>query len=457
MSQSNNKLGTMSIGKLLIRMALPITFSMLIQALYNTVDSIFVSSVSQEALTAVSLVFPIQSLMVSVAIGTAIGMNSLVSRRLGEKNNKAANIIANNGVLLAICSSAAFAIFGLLFSDVFLSSSSTASEVVSGGAAYMKITTAFSLGLFMQLTFERLVQATGKTIYQMIAQLAGALLNIALDPIFIFGYFGVPAMGVVGAAVATVIAQWFAMIIIIVLNHKHNREIQITPKALRFKFSAVIDIYRVGLPSIIVQSIGSFIIIGLNQILSIFTETAVNVLGIYYKIRSFVFMPLFSLTCSFIPIVAFNYGAQDKKRVLQAIRLAIISSAVIMFTGALIFWFAPGLLLSMFSPTPELLEIGIPAIRVIAISFPFAGLCIIFSSLFQALGKGMYSLYMNAGVQLLVLLPAAFILAQTLGLFAVWFSFLLAEVVTIILALTLFRKVYRKQIAPLPDSVNQSR
>ncbi len=449
MNKNENILGTKSIRSLVFSMGLPIIFSMLIQALYNIVDSIFVSEVSQNALTAVSLVFPIQNLMIAVAVGTAIGMNAILSKRLGEKKQEEANSVANNGVILAFFSSIVFALLGIFGSRIFLEISSDVPEVIAAGTSYMQICTIFSLGIFMQITFERIVQVTGKTTYQMAAQLTGAIINIALDPIFIFGYLGAPELGVAGAAVATVIGQWSGMIVCVVLNQKFNREVRVSFKKMRLDSKAVVDIYRVGFPSIIMQSIGSVMVFGMNQILGGFTEVAVNVFGIYFKLISFVFMPVFGLTSAFIPIVGYNFGAGNKDRIIEALKVVAISAFAIMTAGTCIFMIFPAQLISFFNPTEELYEIGIPALRVLSLAFPIAGVCIVFSSLFQALGKGMYSLWMSIGRQLLVILPVAFALGQIFGLDAVWFAMFIAEFLAIALAVFFFKRLYRNSISKL--------
>ncbi len=431
-------------------MGLPIIFSMLVQAMYNIVDSIFVAQVSQNALTAVSLVMPVQNLMIAVAVGTGIGMNSLLSRRLGEKRHEEAEEVAHNGILLAFVSSLAFMVIGFIGSGIYMNLSSNIPEIVEGGTSYMRICTVFSMGIFMQITFERIVQVTGKTTFQMVAQLTGALINIALDPIFIFGLFGLPALGVTGAAVATVVGQWCAMVVIIILNAKGNKVIQVSYQKLKFKLGIVREIYEVGLPSIVMQSIGSVMTFGMNQILVSFSEVAVNVLGIYFKLMSFVFMPVFGMTSAFIPIVGYNFGAKHRGRIMQAIKTTTISVVIIMTIGSGLFFLFTEQFISMFSPTAELYEIGIPALRIMSLAFPFAGICITFSSCFQAVGKGMFSMYMSIGRQLVILLPSAYILAQVLGLSSVWYSFLLAEGVCVLLAGFFFMKMYREQISVMP-------
>lgn len=446
MERKENIMGTKPVNSLLMGMAFPIMLSMLVQALYNIVDSVFVAQVSEAALTAVSLAFPIQALMISVAVGTAVGINALLSRRLGEKKRKEAALAAENGLFLAVLSWLAFAVFGLLFSRWFFSFFSESTEIIRSGANYLKICTVFSFGLFGQVTMERILQSTGKTVYQMIAQLVGAIVNIILDPIFIFGLFGMPKMGVEGAAVATIIGQICGLAVALIINHVKNHEIRLSFRGFRPDFHTIRSIYRVGFPSIIMQSIGSVMVFGMNMILIQFTETAVSVFGIYFKLQSFIFMPVFGITNAMVPIVAYNYGARAKQRIVQAMRMALIMVSVVMALGTLVFQLAPGPLLQMFNPTPALLEIGVPALRIISISFLFAGVAIVLSSLFQALGSGFLSLAMSVVRQLVFILPCAWLLATFVGRDAVWFSFVLAECVSIVMAVIFCRHIYRTKI-----------
>lgn len=441
-----NIMGTQPINRLLPSMAFPIMLSMLVQALYNVVDSVFVSMVSENALTSVSLAFPVQNLMIAVSVGTAVGINALLSRRLGEKNFEAANKVAENGIFVTVLSWAVFAVFGAACSGLFMGAFTQNAEILAGGTDYMWIVTVFSLGLFMSVTMERVLQVTGKTVYQMISQMTGAVVNIILDPVFIFGWLGLPAMGVAGAAWATVIGQFCGMAVGIGINHVKNHEVRLNFRRFRPGWHSIKGIYQVGLPSIIMQSIGSVMTFGMNKILIAFTETAVSVFGVYFKLQSFVFMPVFGVTNALVPIVGYNYGARSSQRIQQATRLSLLMTTAIMALGTVIFQVAPGPLLSLFSASDTMLSIGIPALRIISVSFCFAGVAIVFSSVFQALGDGMLSLVMSAVRQLLLLLPCAFVLAKLGGLDAVWFSFLIAEVASVTLAVVFYRSLYNKKI-----------
>ena len=425
-----NIMGTQPINRLLPSMAFPIMLSMLVQALYNVVDSVFVSMVSENALTSVSLAFPVQNLMIAVSVGTAVGINALLSRRLGEKNFEAANKVAENGIFVTVLSWAVFAVFGAACSGLFMGAFTQNAEILAGGTDYMWIVTVFSLGLFMSVTMERVLQVTGKTVYQMISQMTGAVVNIILDPVFIFGWLGLPAMGVAGAAWATVIGQFCGMAVGIGINHVKNHEVRLNFRRFRPDWHSIKGIYQVGLPSIIMQSIGSVMTFGMNKILIAFTETAVSVFGVYFK----------------LPIVGYNYGARSSQRIQQATRLSLLMTTAIMALGTVIFQVAPGPLLSLFSASDTMLSIGIPALRIISVSVCFAGVAIVFSSVFQALGDGMLSLVMSAVRQLLLLLPCAFVLAKLGGLDAVWFSFLIAEVASVTLAVVFYRSLYNKKI-----------
>ena len=449
--RQENIMGTKPVNGLLVGMAVPIMLSMLVQALYNIVDSIFVSMLSENALTAVSLVFPVQNLMIAVGVGTAVGINALLSRRLGEKNYEAAERVAQNGVFVTILSFAAFAIFGLVGSKPLLSTMTQNAEIAQMGERYMLICTVFSLGLFMQVTVERLLQVTGKTVYQMCSQMTGAVVNIILDPIMIFGLLGCPKMGVAGAAIATVIGQFCGMFVGITINHFKNHEVRLTFRGFRPDGRTIRGIYQVGLPSIIMQSISSVMTFGMNQILIRFTETAVAVFGVYFKLQSFIFMPVFGVTNALVPIVGYNYGARKKKRILQTVKMACIMSVSIMFLGTLIFQLAPGLLMELFNASDTMKNIGRYALRIISLSFVLAGVDIVFSSVFQAMGDGMKSLWMSVIRQLLVLLPCAYLLSLTGILNVVWLSFTVAELVSFVFGIILFRRLHRQRIAPLPD------
>lgn len=456
---SENKMGVMPINKLLISMSLPMIIAMLVQALYNIVDSAFVGKYSHNALTAVTLAFPIQNLMIAVAVGTGVGINALLSRNLGEKKFKEANLAANNGILLAIFSTIAFAIFGLFFTRTFFESQFSAQEmlndpincqeIIDYGTTYLSICTIFSVGIFVEIILERLLQATGKTTYTLITQGTGAIINIILDPILIFGLFGFPKMGVSGAAIATVIGQIVAMFLAIYYNVSKNHELKFGLKYLRPHFATIKAIYAVGLPSIIMQSISSVMTFGMNSILMKFSKAAINVFGIYFKLQSFVFMPVFGLCNGFVPIIAYNYGARNSKRIMDAFKLALKIVIAIMAFGFILFQVAPHLLLSIFNNSEEMLTLGIPALRIISYSFVFAGFSIVVISMFQALGHGFISMIISVARQLVVILPVAFIFARLFGVHAVWLSFPIAEVVSAILCLLYFKKVYNENIKPL--------
>lgn len=446
-----NIMGTKPITPLLLGMSFPIMISMLVQALYNIVDSIFVARLSEDALTAVSLAYPLQMLIISVAVGTSVGVNALMSRHLGEGNREAAEKVAHNGVILMGISWLVFAVCGMLFSDLFFSFFTTNPKIAADGSAYLRICLVFSLGVFMQVLMERLIQVTGKTVYQMISQMAGAIINIILDPILIFGLLGAPKLGVAGAAIATVIGQFAGCFLCLYLNIKHNNEVVLGWKKLKWDSTSVKGIYNVGLPSIIMQSITSVMSFGMNKILVTFSDLAVSVLGIYFKLQSFVFMPAFGLTNALVPIVGYNYGARKKDRIVGAIKTSLVSITLIMGVGTLLFHLFPTLWLSMFSTGDELIRIGVPALRIISLSFLPAGVAIILSSLFQALGDGVLSLTMSLVRQLVVLLPVAWLLSLTGNLDLVWFSFIIAEFFSITLAVVFFLRTYKRKIAPLAD------
>lgn len=450
--KQENIMGTQPIGKLLPSMALPIMLSMLVQALYNIVDSVFVARISENALTSVSLVFPVQNLIIAVSVGTAVGINALLSRRLGEKNYEAAEKVANNGVAITVLSWAVFALFGLFFSGAFMGIFTDNAEIAAGGTTYMRIVTVFSLGTFMEITMERVLQVTGNTLYQMASQMTGAVVNIILDPILIFGLLGLPKMGITGAAVATVLGQFVAMGLALTLNHWKNNEVRLSLKGmLALDGRTVKGIYQVGLPSIIMQSIGSVMTFGMNKILISFTETAVSVFGIYFKLQNFVFMPVFGINNALVPIVGFNYGARKKERILSTVKLAAAMVTGVMAVGLLLFQAAPAWLLGLFNASEAMLAIGVPALRLISLCFLFAGVAIVFSGMFQALGEGMLSMWISIIRQLVVLLPAAFVLAKMGGLNAVWYAFLLAESISFCLSLFCFRRTYKKKLQKLEE------
>jgi len=444
-----NKMGVQPIGKLLVSMSVPMMISMLVLALYNIVDSIFVSRINENALTAVSLAFPIQNLMIAVSTGTGVGINAFVSRYLGEKKPEKANLIANNGVYLALFSAAAFALFCAFCSRIFFEFQTNDAQIIEYGVKYTRIVGICSFGLFIQMVMERLLQSTGKTIYSMTTQITGAVINLILDPIMIFGLFGFPRMEVAGAALATVIGQILASALAVFFNIRKNKELSIDLKKYRLSGTAVKEIYSVGVPSIVMGSIGSLMGFGMNRLLMSFTSTATAVFGAYFKLQSFVFMPVFGLNNGLVPIIAYNYGARKRERIKHTIRLGIISAGSIMLFGTLIFQIFPAQLLGMFNPSDAMLEIGIPALRTISLSFICAAIGIVLTSVFQAVGNGVLSLVASIIRQLVVLLPAAYILANVGGLSAVWWAFLIAELVCTAVMLMFMRNLYAKKIKTL--------
>ena len=447
-----NKMGTMPVPKLLISMSLPMMLSMLVQALYNIVDSMFVARLSEDALTAVSLVFPIQTLMIAFASGTGVGINALLSRNLGEKNFEGANRAAKNGLFLGIMSCLVFAILGAVGSHLFFTVQTDNPTIIRYGTEYLMIITLCSAGIFLQITLERLLQSTGKTIYNMITQGTGAIINIILDPIMIFGLFGFPRLEVAGAAVATIAGQLVAVCMSIYFNLKKNHEINLNMRKFKPHLPTISMIYKVGIPSIIMQAIGSVMTFGMNKILLMFSSTAAAVFGVYFKLQSFIFMPVFGLNNGMIPIIAYNYGARHKKRIIQTAKLSVVIAVSIMLIGLVAFQFGSGFLLkNLFDASKHMLEIGVPALRIISISFLFAGYCIIVGSVFQALGNGVYSLIVSAARQLFVILPVAYLFAKLFGLSMVWWSFPIAEIVSLTLSTILLIRIYHQKVEPLED------
>ncbi len=444
-----NKMGVMPVPRLLFTMSLPMMISMLVQALYNVVDSIFVSRINENALTAVSLAFPVQNLMIAVASGTAVGVNALLSRSLGEKNYEQANKAANNSIILTLLSFLIFCLFGIFGARLFFSSQTADPQILEYGTQYLRIVCTLSFGVFMQVMLERLLQSTGRTIFNMITQGTGAILNIIFDPILIFGYFGFPKMGVAGAALATVFGQIVAMILGIIFNFKYNPDIQLSLKRMRLDKRTVKTIYAVGVPSILMMSIGSVMTFGMNNILLMFSSTAAAVFGVYFKLQSFFFMPIFGLNNGMVPIIAFNYGARKRERITQTIRLSCIFAFILMMVGLAAFQFIPGTLLRFFNASDNMIDIGSKALRTISWSYLFAAFCIVFGSVFQALGNGVYSLIVSIGRQLAVLLPAAYILAKLFGLDAVWWSFPIAELASITLSVILMKRIYDQKVRDL--------
>ena len=444
-----NKMGVMPIGRLLANMALPMMISMLIQALYNVVDSIYVSRISESAVTALSLAFPVQNLLIGFAVGIGVGVNSLLSKSLGERDQKAANRAAGNGIFLALTAAAVFLLFGIFGTRPYFEMQSDVTETVEGGIVYTAICCIFGLGIFVEILGERLLQSTGRTVHTMISQGVGAIVNIILDPILIFGWFGLPAMGIAGAALATVIGQWAGAVLVIIFNLKCNPDVQLGLKWLKPHGRTVRTILTVGVPSIVMNGIGSVMNFGMNQILQGFTETATGVFGIYFKLQSFFFMPLFGLNGATISIVAFNYGARKPERITKTLKLACGSALVLMTTGMLVFQLFPDLLLGMFNPTPLFLEIGRVALRTISLSFPVAAVCIVLGATFQALGNGIYSTIVSICRQMLVLLPVAYLMSLTGDVSKVWLSYPIAEVVSAAATAFFFVRIYRNKIKPL--------
>ena len=448
-----NKMGTMSIGKLVFNMSLPMMVSMLVQALYNIVDSIFVAKLSENALTAVSLAFPLQTLLIAVGTGTGVGMNALLSKSLGEKNFKKANKTATNAAFIYALSYIVFLILGFTIVKPFYRSQvgSADAEIMTMGVDYLSTVMIFSFGIFTQVFFERLLTSTGRTIFSMTSQLSGALTNIILDPILIFGMFGFPKMGVTGAAVATVIGQCVAGIVAGTCNHKFNHEVKFEFKGFRPDLKIIGTIYAVGIPSIIMQSIGSIMTYCMNRILIEFSSTATAVFGVYFKLQSFFFMPVFGLNNGITPIIAYNYGARQRKRMTKTIKLSLFVAFCLTFIGFVLFESIPQVLLGMFSASDDLLKLGIPALRTIGVHYLIAWYCIIAGTVFQALGKAIFSMVVSIMRQLVVLIPAAYLLAKFGGLHMVWWSFPIAEIMSFIVSTAFLIRIWRTVIKDIPE------
>ena len=445
---TENKMGTMPIGRLVFNMSLPMMISMLVQALYNIVDSIFVAKLSENALTAVSLAFPLQTLIIAVATGTGVGVNALLSKSLGAHKYDEANKIGINGAVLYAFSYIIFLILGLtIVKPFYMSQIGNADiEIMDMGVSYLSTVMIFSFGIFAEIFFERVLTSTGRTIFSMTSQLCGAITNIILDPIMIFGLLGFPKLGATGAAVATVVGQCVAAVVAFACNHKFNHEISLSFKGYSPDFKIMGTIYAIGIPSIIMQSIGSVMMFGMNKILISFTEAATAVFGAYFKLQSFIFMPCFGLNNAMVPIVSYNYGAQKFDRVRKTVRLTVFTAIGIMCVGCALFELIPETLLGMFSPTDEMLSIGRVALRIIGVHFPLAGFSIIAGSACQALGKPIYALINSVCRQIVVLLPAAYLLSLTGRLELVWLAFPIAEVVSVILNATFLRLTYRASL-----------
>ncbi len=454
-NQQENKMGVMPVNRLLLNMSVPMMISMLVQALYNIVDSVFVARVSEDALTAVSLAFPIQTLLIAVGAGTGVGVNALLSKTLGEKNYATANKTAVNAIFLAFMSFLAFVVIGLTVVKPFYFSQvkTTESDIYTMGVQYLSIVCICSFGVYAQFVFEKLLQSTGMTFYSMLAQLAGAVTNIVLDPILIFGLFGLPKMGVAGAAIATVIGQCVGAVVGILFNLTKNKELTINFKGFRPDGQIIGRIYKVGVPSIIMQAIGSVMTYSMNLILIQFTSTATAVFGVYFKLQSFFFMPVIGLNNGMVPIIAYNYGAGKRTRIVRTIQLSMCYAFLLMFLGFLTFELIPGVLLGMFDASQEMLAIGIRALRTIGVHFLIAWYCIIAGSVFQAVGNGVYSLIVSVARQLIILIPAAYVLARIGGLNLVWWSFPLAELMSLCVSTVFLVITWRKVISRVPDNV----
>ena len=444
-----NKMGVMPIGKLLINMALPMIISMLVQALYNVVDSIYVSQISENAVTALSLAFPIQNLQIGFAVGIGVGVNALLSKSLGQKDQENANFAAGNGAVIMVIATIAFMIFGIVGVEPFFRIQTDVPATLEASITYTRICSIGCLGVFISILCERLLQSTGRTIYTMITQSMGAIINIILDPILIHGQLGLPAMGIAGAAWATIIGQWASAILGIIFNLTCNPEVHLHPKYFRLRGKTVAPILTVGIPSVVMNGIGSVMTFGMNQILQGFRETATSVFGVYFKLQSFIFMRLFGLNNATISIIAYNYGARRPERIMKTLKISSISALTLMSTGMLIFQFAPELLLSMFNPSQDFMTMGCAALRTISFAFPIAAVCIALSASFQALGNGIYSTIISLARQLIVLLPAAYLLSLSGDVNLVWWSYPIAEIISGALTFYFFLRIYRQRIKPL--------
>ena len=451
-NNNENKMGNMPVNRLLLSMAIPMIISMMVQALYNIIDSIWVSNINQDALTAISLAFPMQNLMISIGVGTGVGVNALLSKSLGEKNHKMVNQTMGNGLFLSVLSGVFCMLIALVASRTFFTVQTDIVPIIDYGSEYLFICMFFCIPAFGQIFFERLLVSTGKTLYSMITQMSGAVLNIVLDPILIFGYGPAPELGMKGAAIATVTAQFCAMLLAIFFNLKYNHEIHFSSlHNFHPNWNIIKRIYMVALPSIIMMSITSIMIFGFNKILMGFTDAAATVLGIYFKLQSFVFMPIFGLNNGMVPIIAYNYGARKPERMVRTIRLSIVYAIGIMIVGMSIFNIFPKELLLIFNATEEVLEIGIPALRIISLSFLLAGFCIVVGSVFQALENGLLSMLISVCRQLLVLLPCAYLLAQIGNLNIVWCAFPIADIISLLLSSIGMLYIYRLKIKPLKN------
>lgn len=444
----------MPITKLVLSMSLPMVASMLVQALYNVVDSVFVSRLSENALTAVSLAFPIQNLMIGVATGVAVGVNALLSKALGEKDNEKANKIAENGIFLSLIGYVTFLLVGLFAARAFFKTQTNIPEIIDGGTQYLSICCCLSFGIFGQIIFERLMQSTGKTIYTMFTQGLGAIINIIFDPLLIFGLGPFPKMGVSGAAAATVLGQIVAFVFAIILNNKRNPEIRLNLRHFKPDGQIIKKIYYIGVPSMIMMAVGSVMTYLVNKILISFTETAAAVFGVYFKLQSFLFMPIFGLNNGVIPIMAYNYGAKNRKRMMKTVKVALIFAVSLMLAGFIVMQLFPEQMLGFFNASENMMSIGVPALKTISFCFVFAGVCIVLISVFQALGKSILSMIVSLARQLLVLIPAAYLLSLTGEVSNVWYAFPIAEVASVIASICGFIYLYKKVIKDIPDGAD---
>lgn len=444
-----NKMGTMPVGKLLVNMALPMIISMLVQALYNIVDSVYVSQVSESAVTALGLAFPVQNMQIGFAVGIGVGVNALLSQSLGRKDQETANWAAGQGIFLMMVATAIFMLFGIFGVRPYYEMQSNVAETVEGGIAYTQICCLLTVGIFVQVLCERLLQATGRAMQTMILQGTGAIINIILDPVFIHGWWGMPKMGIAGAAVATVIGQCVGAVLGIYMNVRHNPDIHMHLKYVKPNWKVIQPILTVGIPSVIMNGIGSVMNFGMNQILQGFHETATGVFGIYFKLQSLFFMPLFGINNATISIIAFNYGARKPKRIVHTLKLATITAVCIMLVGLGIFQLFPEALLGIFNPTEDFMSIGVKALRILSLPFPVAAVCVTLSASFQALGNGSYSTIVSLCRQLVALLPVAYLLSLTGDVGNVWWSFPIAEVVSALVTALLFARLYRCKVHPL--------
>ena len=444
-----NRMGTEHIPSLLMKMALPMMLSMLVQALYNVVDSIFVAKISEDALTALSVAFPLQNLMIAFATGLGVGINSLLSRALGEKDRQKADAAAGNGLFLELCAALLFVFIGFVLGPAFVRSQTSSAIVADHGITYVRICIGMGAFCFIAIFYERMLQATGKTHLAMIGQLVGALINIVFDPILIFGLLGFPKLGVAGAAIATVFGQFCGAMVSLAIHQKKNREIRITLSGLRPRSFTVRTILSVGIPSIIMGSIGSVMTYCVNRILDGFSSTAVAVFGVYFKLQSFFFMPVFGLNNAMVPLIAYNYGARRPARMKQTVRWAIIYACSIMAVGILLMQLMPDVFLRLFDASDDMLRIGVPALRTISLAFVGAGYAIVLSSTFQALGKGLYSMFVSIARQLVVLVPVAWLLSRTGQLSAVWWAFPIAELMSALVSTLFFLHLKKTLLLPL--------